>query len=35
MGRRLEWDGANMRFKNVPDADQYVTKEYRAGWKIV
>ena len=35
MGRRLEWDGANMRFKNVPDADQYVTKEYRAGWKTV
>ena len=35
LGRRLEWDGPNLRFKNVPEANQYVTKEYRAGWKIV
>jgi hypothetical protein len=33
MGRRLEWDGEKMEFTNVPEANQYVTKEYRAGWK--
>ena len=34
VGRRLEWDGANMRFTNVPEANQYLTKEYRDGWKV-
>jgi predicted dehydrogenase len=34
MGRRLEWDGENMQFTNLPEANQYVTKEYRAGWKF-
>ncbi len=33
MGRRLEWDGTRMEFTNVPEANQYVTKEYRDGWK--
>ena len=33
VGRRLEWNGAEMKFTNVPEANQYVTKEYRAGWK--
>ncbi|MBK8913575.1 MAG: Gfo/Idh/MocA family oxidoreductase [Phycisphaerales bacterium] len=34
VGRRLEWDAANMKFPNFPDADQYVSKEYRDGWKF-
>jgi predicted dehydrogenase len=34
VGRRLEWDGANLKFTNVPEANQYVTKEYRAGWRF-
>lgn len=33
MGRRLEWDGPNLRVTNVLEANRYVTKEYRAGWK--
>ncbi len=33
LGRRLEWDGPKMKFTNVPEANQYLTKEYRAGWK--
>lgn len=33
LGRRLEWDGPRMKFTNVPEANQYLTKEYRAGWK--
>jgi len=31
---RVEWDAANMRFPNLPAADQYLTKDYRAGWKL-
>lgn len=34
MGRRLEWDGENMKFTNVPEANEFVTKEYRQGWKF-
>lgn len=34
MGRRLEWDGASMKFTNVPEANAFVTKEYRQGWKV-
>lgn len=33
-GRRLEYDAAHMKFPNLPDADQYLTKEYRSGWKF-
>lgn len=35
VGRRLEWDGPNLRFTNLTDANQFVTKEYRSGWKVV
>jgi hypothetical protein len=34
-GEKLEWDAANMRFPNLPAADLYLTKNYRAGWKLV
>jgi predicted dehydrogenase len=34
VGRRLEWDGPNLQFTNVPEANQYVTKEYREGWRF-
>jgi hypothetical protein len=34
MGRRLEWDGENMKFTNLPEANQYVSNEYRAGWEF-
>jgi predicted dehydrogenase len=32
-GRKLEWDAANLKVTNVPEANQYVNKEYRQGWK--
>lgn len=32
VGRRLEWDGEALRCTNVPAANEYVSKEYRAGW---
>ncbi len=30
----LLWDSAAMRFTNAPDADPYLTREYRDGWKL-
>jgi predicted dehydrogenase len=30
--RRIEWDSPAMRVTNVPDANQFITKEYRPGW---
>jgi hypothetical protein len=34
VGRRLEWDGKNLQVTNVPEANQYISKEYREGWKF-
>ena len=30
--RRIEWDAAAMKVTNIPDANQFITKEYRPGW---
>lgn len=34
MGRRLEWDSGKLEFRNMPEANAFVSKEYRAGWKF-
>jgi hypothetical protein len=34
VGRRLEWDGPNMRATNAPEAAQFVTRVYRKGWAL-
>jgi predicted dehydrogenase len=34
-GTKLEWDGPNLTFTNKPDANKFVSKEYRKGWEIV
>jgi predicted dehydrogenase len=31
-GKKINYDGANMRITNVPDANQYLTRQYRQGW---
>jgi hypothetical protein len=33
-GRRLEYDAANMKITNVPDANKYLVREYRKGWEL-
>uniref|UniRef100_A0A7C4QT01 Gfo/Idh/MocA family oxidoreductase n=1 Tax=Schlesneria paludicola TaxID=360056 RepID=A0A7C4QT01_9PLAN len=33
-GKRIEWDGVNMKVTNAPDAQQYVTREYRKGFEV-
>ena len=30
----LEWDGDKMEFPNLPEANQYIHKEYREGWSL-
>jgi predicted dehydrogenase len=34
VGRKLEWDGPNMRSPNAPEAAAFINREYRTGWKM-
>jgi predicted dehydrogenase len=34
LGRKLEWDGENMRFTNCDEANQLVKPPYREGWTL-
>jgi predicted dehydrogenase len=31
---RIEWDAANLKITNLPDANKYVRAEYRPGWSL-
>ncbi|UCH63994.1 MAG: Gfo/Idh/MocA family oxidoreductase [Fidelibacterota bacterium] len=33
-GKRIEWDGPNMKVLNVPEAQKYVTREFREPWVV-
>lgn len=33
-GRRIEWDAANLKITNLPAANQFVSKTYRAGFGV-
>ena len=30
----LEWDAANLKFPNMPEAEKYLSKTYRASWEV-
>jgi predicted dehydrogenase len=32
-GKRMEWDGPNMKSTNLPEAAQFVSRQNRAGWE--
>ena len=32
LGKKLEWDGPNMKALNAPEADQYIHTKYRTKW---
>jgi hypothetical protein len=32
--RRLVWDGPNMQVADLPEASQFVHREYRKGWSL-
>ncbi|MBN2271919.1 MAG: Gfo/Idh/MocA family oxidoreductase [Sedimentisphaerales bacterium] len=33
-GRRLQWDEKNLKVANIPEANQYVRRQYRRGWEL-
>ncbi len=33
-GRKLEWDGPNLKAPNCPEAASFVRREYRRGWAL-
>jgi predicted dehydrogenase len=33
-GKRIEWDGANMRATNCSEAGEYIHPQYRKGWEL-
>lgn len=33
-GKKLEWDGPNMKFPNAPEADRWLKRTYRAPWSL-
>lgn len=33
-GRKLRWDNAALRFPGTPEADPYLRRTYRDGWKV-
>ena len=33
-GRRIEWDAKAMKITNAPEANKFLTREYRKGWEI-
>ncbi len=34
VGQKLEWDAVNLKAPNCPDADAYISKQYRPGWEV-
>jgi hypothetical protein len=34
VGKKLEWDGPNMRVTNCPEAERYIKPEFRQGWTL-
>ncbi len=33
-GQKLEWDGAAMKVTNLPEANQWLRRQYREGWSL-
>lgn len=33
-GKSFHWDGPNMKILDCPEAEKFLTKEYRAGWEV-
>jgi hypothetical protein len=33
-GKKVEWDGPNMKVKNIPELNAWVQRPYRDGWKL-
>jgi hypothetical protein len=33
-GKKVEYDSANMKITNLPDANKYLVRDYRKGWEL-
>jgi predicted dehydrogenase len=33
-GKKLEWDHASLQATNCPEADQFIRRKYRKGWRV-
>lgn len=33
-GKKLEWDAVNMKIPNAPEAEKFLSREYRTGWEL-
>ena len=33
-GKKLEWDGEEMKFPNYPEAEKWLRYDYRKGWTL-
>ena len=33
-GKKLQWDAANLKVTNLPEANQHVRSTYRQGWEV-
>jgi len=33
-GTKIEWDAANLKIPNAPEAEQFLGREYREGWSL-
>lgn len=31
-GKKVEWDGPNMKVTNLPELNRFISRQYRAGW---
>jgi len=34
VGQKLDWDAKNLKAANCPEADKYISKQYREGWVL-
>jgi predicted dehydrogenase len=34
-GQKLEWDAENLKIPNFPEAEKYLRRTYREGWKVL
>ena len=33
-GKKFDWDAANLKARNCPEADAFLKREYRKGWEL-
>jgi len=35
VGKKLQWDAERMKATNAPEADKFIRREYRKGWRDI